>query len=113
MNIVSILENVSYGETSPATSVLINTPDVKEVRIVFRAGQEMKEHKAGYPIVVAIIEGAIDFGIASERHLLQKGMLIALDANIPHDLKAVEDSIVRLSLNKADNIERARQATQV
>ncbi len=112
MNIASILENIEYGDTKPAISVLMNTDSIKEVRIAFRAGQEMKEHKTAYPIVVAVVEGNIDFGVGSERTLLKKGMMIALEGNVPHDLKATEDSIVRLSLNKSDTIERAKHVVE-
>lgn len=102
----SILSDIKYGETNPAISVLINTDTTKEVRIVFKKGQVMKEHKAPYPIVVAVIEGTIDFGISDERFVLEKGMMIALEANILHDLIAQQDSIVRLSLNKSDSVDR-------
>lgn len=101
VEIASILGDITYSEKGPAISVLLNTASVKEMRIVFRKGQEMKEHKAGYPIVVEVVEGCIDFGVAGERHVLNKGMLIALDAHIPHDLAAHDNSIVRLSVHKA------------
>lgn len=100
MEIASILENIEYGEKRPALTVLFNTDWVKEVRIVFSKGQEMKEHTAGHPIVVEVVDGRIDFGVAGERHVLNRGMLITLDARIPHDLIAEENSIVRLSLHK-------------
>lgn len=108
MKIASVLTDIQYGETNPAVSVLINTTSIKEVRIVFKEGQEMKEHKAPYPIVVSVVEGSIDFGVEEEHFILEKGMLIALEANILHSLKALQNSIVRLSLNKADNIDRAK-----
>ncbi|WP_312398371.1 cupin [Chryseobacterium sp.] len=109
MEKASIFENIVYGDTKPAINVLLNTDSIKEVRIVFRKNQEMKEHKAGYPIVVDIVEGSIDFGVLGQRHLLNKGMLVALEASVPHDLIANEDSIVRLSLHKSDNISRVEQ----
>ncbi len=111
MKTASILTDIKYGETSPIVSVLINTTDTKEVRIVFKEGQDMKEHKAPYPIVVSVIKGSIDFGVSTERFILEKGMMIALEANIPHDLKALQNSIVRLSLNKSDNVDRPKVAT--
>lgn len=109
MEKASIFENIVFGDSKPAISVLLNTDAIKEVRIVFRKGQEMKEHKAGYPIVLEIVEGSIDFGVLGERHLLDKGMLITLDAEVPHDLIAHEDSIIRLSLHKNDAISRVEK----
>lgn len=112
MEKASIFENIVYDDSKPAISVLLNTDAIKEVRIVFRQGQEMKEHTAGFPIVVEIVEGSIDFGVDGQKHLLKKGMLITLDAQIPHDLFAHEDSIVRLSLHKNDTIARVEKAAK-
>ena len=109
MLIASIFENPAYGLEKPAIKILLDTPSIKEVRITFRKGQEMKEHKAPFPIVVEVVEGAIDFGIGEERQLLTRGMLIALDALLPHDLRAEEDSVVRLSLSKAERVQRVEQ----
>lgn len=110
IKIASILTDIKYGETEPLVSVLINTADTKEMRIVFKEGQKMKEHKAPYPIVVEVFDGLIDFGVSAENFILEKGMMIALDAKIPHDLRALQNSILRLSLNKSDSIQRPEQA---
>jgi len=106
METASLYEAVEYGDSKPKAKVLFDTADVKELRIVFRRGQEMREHRAPFPIVVEIVDGSIDFGAGQERLLLEKGKLIALPANVPHDLRAVEDSIVRLSLHASDRAER-------
>jgi len=106
METASLYEAIEYGDSSPKAKVLLNTADVKELRIVFRRGQEMREHRAPFPIVVEIVDGCIDFGADQKRLVLEKGKLITLPANVPHDLRAVEDSIVRLSLNTSDRVER-------
>jgi quercetin dioxygenase-like cupin family protein len=100
MIISSIFDNLTFGEDKPALKVLFSTSAAKEVRIVFAKGQEMKAHKTAHPIVVEVVEGNIDFGVLESRHLLTKGMLIALDANVSHDLIAESNSIVRLSVHK-------------
>lgn len=109
MEIASILSDIEYGDTKPAIKVLFNNASVKEIRIAFKEGQEMREHQTNHPIVVEIVEGAIDFGVAGTVHHLDKGMLIALEAGVPHNLVARASSIVRLSLSKADTVERVQQ----
>ena len=42
--------------------------------------------------------------------MLERGDLIALDGNVPHNLKAEADSIVRLTLNKRDDSQRVKEA---
>lgn len=108
MNIASLYKNLVYKEDKPAITVLFETDFTKEIRIVFKKSQVMKEHKTAFPIVVEMIEGKIDFGVEGEVCHLKKGDLIALEGNVPHDLKAIEDSIVRLTLSKSDDTKRVK-----
>lgn len=108
MKVASIYEELMYSSNKPAISVLLESSFTKEIRIVFKKEQLMKEHKTAFPIVVEVVEGAIDFGVKGKKHQLKKGTIISLEGNIPHDLKALEDSIVRLTLSKFDKTERVQ-----
>ncbi|WP_126972665.1 cupin domain-containing protein [Gynurincola endophyticus] len=112
MQLFSILDDVEYGEHQPVVKTFFSTTEVKEIRIVFRKEQVMKKHIAPHPIVVQVAKGCIDFGVNDSRYLLKEGMLITLEAAVPHDLLAVEDSIVRLSLHKGDAVKRVEQVIQ-
>lgn len=108
MKIASLTQDLVYNDNKPAIQVLLETPSSKEIRITFKKGQHMKEHKTPFPIVVQVFKGAIDFGVEGNKHLLEAGSLIALEGQVPHDLTAKEDSIVRLSLSTQDSIERVK-----
>ncbi len=113
MKTASILEELNFNENKPAISVLMESYFTKEIRILFRKDQLMKEHKAPFPIVVEIVDGEINFGVQGEILSLKKGQLIALEASVPHDLHAVTESIVRLTLSKGDNANRVKEVTNV
>lgn len=106
MKTASLTGNITYNESKPNIERLLETPFSKEIRIVFKAGQIMKEHTAPEAIVVEIFDGAIDFGVEGKMHHLKKGDILTLDAKVPHDLKATANSIVRLTLSKGDKLER-------
>lgn len=112
MNKTSILANIQYGENKPDIKLLFESDATKEIRIVFRKGQLMKEHKTGFPITVEIFEGAIDFGVEGNLHKLVKGDIVALPAGVPHDLLAAADSIVRLTLSKSDTVQRVKSVLE-
>ncbi|MFD0835850.1 cupin [Mariniflexile aquimaris] len=108
MNIASLVDQITYQENKPTVTVLFKTETTKEIRIVMKKGQTMKEHQAPYPIVIEIFEGSINFGVNNEKKLLNKGDLIALNANILHDLTCLSDCIIRLSLSIYDSVERVK-----
>ncbi len=109
MKIDSFNENLDFNDHKIVTKVLLESSFSKEIRILLKQGQIMKEHKAPYPIIVHLLEGAINFGIQGKIHLLKSGDIITLGANIPHDLEALKDSIVRLTLSKQDKTERVER----
>lgn len=108
MKSASLTKNLQYNDKKPAVEVLMDTESSKEIRILLKEGQVMKEHKTPYPIVVEVFEGSIAFGVNREVHHLETGDLVFLEGNVPHDLKAGKDSTIRLSLSKADSAERVR-----
>lgn len=113
MKTASLVNNITFHETRPTIQVLLDTDAGKEIRIAFKKGQEMKRHQTPFPIVVEIFEGNIDFGVNDEERLnLKKGDLIALKGSVPHDLIAKEESVVRLSLNKADSAGRVKKVAK-
>src|SRR5690606_2009664 len=112
MKIASLTKQIVFHEKRPTIQVLMETDAGKEIRIAFRKGQIMKEHKTPFPIVVEIFEGSINFGVNGIIHSLRKGDLISLEGSVPHDLTATEESIVRLSLNKGDTVKRVENVAK-
>lgn len=102
----SLVEGLHFLEDKPNIQVLLQTENTKEIRIALGKGQLMKEHKTKYPIVVEVFEGEIDFTVYGKVERLKKGAILALEGNILHELLGIEKSVVRLSLSKADTVER-------
>lgn len=109
---VSFNENLDYNDNKIVTKVILESSFSKEIRILMKTGQTMKEHKAPFPIIVHILDGEIDFGVEGKTHTLKKGAILTLEGNIPHDLKANEDSIVRLTLSKLDKASRVEKVIE-
>lgn len=112
MKKVSITNNIQFTSEKPCVSVLLETEATKEIRILLAKNQVMKEHKTKYPITVEIFDGEIDFGVNRTSHVLKKGDLVSLEANVPHDLLAKKDSVVRLTLAKLDTVKRVINVTK-
>ncbi|BDD07780.1 cupin [Fulvitalea axinellae] len=112
MQTASLLKDLAYGDERPAISVLFESETSKEIRILMRAGQVMKEHKTAFPITVELYRGAVDFGVEGKVLNLVAGDMLSLAPSVPHDLKATEDAIIRLTLSKLDTEERVKDVAK-
>lgn len=113
MDIKSFDNDLNYNKDKVCTSLILETPFTKEIRILLKNGQVMKEHKAPFPIIVHLLSGKINFGVQGEIVQLKTGAILTLEANIPHDLTALKDSTIRLTLLKPDELKRVVNATEV
>ena len=85
---------------------LFDGPHSKEIRINLEKGAQMKEHKAPGAIMVQVLSGKIDFSVGADNVILGALDMITLEPNVMHALTALENSIVRLSLSKNDDVSR-------
>ncbi|MFC5284515.1 cupin [Pedobacter alpinus] len=112
MQIQSFNESLEFNDTRVVTKVILETSFTKEIRILLKRGQIMKEHQTPFSILVHVLDGYIDFGVEGVIHHLKAGAIITLEGNVKHDLTAKEDSIVRLTLSKFDKVERVEQVVK-
>ena len=112
MNIHSFTKGIDFEENRIQTKVVVETSFSKEIQILLGKGQMMKEHKAPFPILIHIVEGEIEFGIKGTSQLMTTGDIIALEADVQHDLKANKNTIVRLTLSKHDHAARVEKAIE-
>lgn len=112
LNITSFNEELEFDDNRIKTKVIIETLFSKEIRILLKEGQIMKEHKTPFPIIIHVLEGKIELGVNGTAHLLKSGAIIALEGNVPHDLNAKENSIIRLTLSMQDKVERVNDVIE-
>lgn len=87
-------------------NVLIDNESGKEIQILMAKDSVMREHKVPFAIHVQVLSGKIWFEVENKKLELNALDMISLEANVPHSLGGIEDSIIRLSLNKFDSIQR-------
>ena len=104
----SFFTDLEFSDKSVVITPMLDSNFGKEIRIAFKEGQVMKEHKTKFPITVMTLRGSIEFGVGEEMFVLNEGDVIALEGNVMHELKATAESVVRLSLYKGDTVERVK-----
>ena len=113
MKTASFNDALQFNRDRITTSVILETSFSKEIRILLAKGQKMKEHKTPFPIGVHVLRRCNRFW-SSRREIssLEKGAIIALEGNIPHDLTALKDSVIRLTLSKLDTAKRVENVAE-
>lgn len=106
MQTASFLNDLIFSDEKVVITPLLQTPYSKEIRIAFKKGQIMKEHNAPAPISVMVVTGSIEFGVNDHIFNLNSGDIISLEPSVMHSLKALEQSVVRLTLSKQDSVQR-------
>jgi len=108
MKTASFFTDLKFSDESVVITPMLDSDFGKEIRIAFKEGQIMKEHKTKFPIAVMTLRGAIEFGVGEKTFILNEGDVITLEGNVMHELKATKESVVRLSLHKGDTVARVK-----
>lgn len=76
---------------------LVKHRDFTVTLLLLRMGAHLQEHRARGSISVQVLSGAIQFIAAGEERSLTAGMLCVLDKEVPHSVKALEESTLLLT----------------
>lgn len=81
------------------STMLLKTEDLRILLIGMEAGARMEEHHNDGRISIQLLEGAVRMWINQQRHDFASGQILALDRSIPHDVEAIEDSVLLLTFS--------------
>jgi quercetin dioxygenase-like cupin family protein len=82
-----------------SSKTLVKYDDLRIVLISMKADTEMHEHKAAARISVQTLTGHIQLRVVGHTVDLPAGHLLALDQCLPHDVVALKDSSLLLTLS--------------
>ena len=88
--------NTDDSGDRPKITVLHRGDSETVIRLAFRAGQSMPDHKAAHPIVVLGQAGTIEFTVEGVTSELVPGTAIRVSARVPHGLVARTDATATL-----------------
>ncbi len=93
-----IKEEITWTTTDHNSITIFKSDYTTVVLIGMHQNAELKRHKAYGNIHVQVLEGKINFCTEQQTVLLKKGQMIALRADIPHSVLALEDSFFLLTV---------------
>jgi quercetin dioxygenase-like cupin family protein len=95
---VDRLHRESTWNTGQNARTLIKYDDLRVVLMALKAGARIPEHKANGRISVQVLSGHVRLNALGRAFDLLPGSLLALDERAPHDLEALEESAILLTI---------------
>lgn len=94
------VKNEKVWTESDRNSVTIFKSDTMRIVLLgLHENAELKSHKANGVISVQVLEGKINFVTDQQQVIMEKGQMIALQANVTHSVIALTDSFFLLTLS--------------
>lgn len=89
-----------YLRDGVASQTLIRTPDLRVLLMTLAAGKALAEHHARATASVQALSGRVRVQLPGRPTEVGPGSLLVLGGGLPHDVYAVEDSVLLLTLGK-------------
>jgi quercetin dioxygenase-like cupin family protein len=78
--------------------ILVKYPNLRIVLIGLRPGAHLVEHHAAGPVSVQVVSGHVLARAAGKAFELEQGNLLSLEAQVPHDVEALAESAVLVTI---------------
>ncbi len=82
---------------------LVKHSDYRLVLTVMKAGTEMHQHQAKGTVSIQPVSGHVRVHVLGEAFDLVAAQMLSLDANLPHDVEAIEDSALVVGIAWPDD----------
>lgn len=92
------LDSLSKEMDAGATYALIKTEDMEVIRMVIPGGKHIPEHKVKGQLTVQCLKGEVQFSFEGNSLTLRENDWICLDKKTMHSLKALNDSVLLLTI---------------
>jgi quercetin dioxygenase-like cupin family protein len=92
-------DDESYRRSGRLGRTLARSGRLRLVLVALNAGVEVGTHQADSPMVIQVLEGRIGFSLAGRDHELRAGQVLFFEAGEAHDIRALEECALLLTLS--------------
>jgi quercetin dioxygenase-like cupin family protein len=89
------------------SNLLVKTNDLRILLIAMEAGARMEQHHSDGRISIQVLEGSVRMLVQQQVKELAAGQLLAMDRSIKHDVEALADTVLLLTIAWPSNQELA------
>lgn len=102
--IVQIKKEITWTTTDHNSITIFKSDSTTVVLIGMHKNAEFKKYNVYGDIQMQVLEGKINFCTEQQTVSLQKGQMIALKADIPHSVQALDESFFLLTVFVSGNL---------
>jgi len=99
--VIDLASFIEYSDNSVLSKTLVDKNAGTITLFSFDAGQGLSEHTAPYDAVVQIIDGEAEIIIGGTASRVTTGQMIIMPAEIPHELRAIKQFKMLLTMIRA------------
>ena len=96
--IPDLAEQLEIPDAGTLSRVLYRDDRLRVVGFAFDEGQELTEHTAAVPALIQVLSGRLSVSLGAETLEMGPGAWLHMDAHLAHSLRAVEASVVLLTM---------------
>jgi quercetin dioxygenase-like cupin family protein len=94
----SVLEAARAAEAGHTAKTLVKEGPLRILILGFTPGSSLKEHRAGGPVSIEVLSGAVEVFALDASELLSEGEALVLASDVPHSVTAKEYSALLLTI---------------
>ncbi len=87
-----------FREEQPDVQILSDIGTARLVLFAFKAGQQLQQHRASSQVLMQALRGRVIVTAGSNSVKLRAGMVLQVEANVPHTVVAQTDAVMLLTL---------------
>lgn len=96
--VASLKQEPGWLQGDRAVRSLVATPHMRVVMLALRTEARLREHEAPGALSIHVLEGAVRISALGLAHTLQHGAMLALDPGVRHEVEALEESVLLLTI---------------
>lgn len=90
-----------FSDKGPLVQVLSDIGVARLILFTFKSGQKLQDQQTSSQVIVQVLRGRATLTTSGNSVKLQAGMVLQLEADIPHNVLAQTDAVMLLTLTPA------------
>ncbi|MFE1290317.1 cupin domain-containing protein [Streptomyces sp. NPDC058751] len=96
--ITDLAAELPLPEDGTLSRVIHRDDRLRVVGFAFAEGEELTEHTSALPVVIQVVRGRLDLVLGDEKTEALPGCWIHLPARLPHTVRAIEPTVMLLTM---------------